>query len=335
MRAWGIGVKRTSVVVGASALAFSVLAGAAYAEPAACKLNQIAAMDMIREPDGAIAVAAGVNGAQHRFLVQTAGSHSVLLHGFADSAQIPQKAINERTEFYTFRGKATKFGNVDNLTLGSGTANGLNIIIAPGSYSDDPEVVGVLGIDLLANFDVEFDFAAGRINLFSGDHCPGLGAYWAARYAELPIDLQDLGKPTATWMLDSQPVTVTFSTDATGSSMPFNVAKSKFGLDVNSPGLEPAGTDAEGRPVYQYRFKLLTAEGVTINNPLVRLHGAPDDELCTGGTRMMRSHIPGVLEPVRCTGMGDLALGLRELSKLHLYFAFKQNKLYFTAADAH
>ena len=69
-----------------------------------------------------------------------------------------------------------------------------------------------------------------------------------------------------------------------------------------------------------------------MNNPLVVLHdNRSPQKHCDGKERFgSRWH-----QTVTCYGQGDLALGLQELSKLHLYFAYKEKVIYFTAADAH
>jgi hypothetical protein len=314
-----------------SALALLVASQAACADDAICKPKLYAQLDMITEPDGAIAAVAGLNGTQHRLLVDTGSLHSFLSMDFVKGAGMATKTIDRHLTIHTSMGDARYYVKVDQFTLGNAGSKDSKFVIMAGNFRPDPQVVGSIGTDILANFNVEFDPAAGKINLLSG--CPGIGAYWAARYAELPIDVKKLGRPSSAWQLDGQPVTVTFSTTDSDSSMPFNVAHDKFGLDEKSPGIEQTGTRPDGDPLYTYRFKQLTAEGITISNPLVRLHGSPDDSPCDGRERTrLRAHGRTI---EKCLGKGDLMLGMRDLSKLHLMFAFQEGKLYFTAADAH
>ena len=324
---------RKSAILAVTALAvLSATPNAASAAANECKLSRIAEFEMIREPDGKIAVAVSLNGAQHRMLLATSSINSAVMRDFADSNHIPQKHLDQNVHVYIAGGEAEMYGTIDSLTLGSGTGSGLRMIVAPGYYPVDPAVVGMLGTDILGNFDVEFDFAAGKIRLFSNDHCPNIGAYWAAKYAELPIDLKQLGKPLSQWTLDGKPVSVSFDTSAAHSIMPMTVATEKFGLDTGSPGVEAAGNDAAGLPVYRYRFRSLAADGIAVNNPLVALYDSrSQQERCDGKTRFGHRW----QQTTTCYGQGDLALGLQELSKLHLYFAYKEKVIYFTAADAH
>jgi hypothetical protein len=314
-----------------SALALLVTAQAASADDAICKPKLYAALDIIMEPDGAIAVVAGLNGTQHRLLVDTGSLHSFLSTDFVKSAGIATKTVDSHLTIHTPMGDAKYYVKVDRFAVGNAGSKDTKFVIIGGSYRPDPQVVGSIGTDILANFNVEFDIAARKINLLSG--CPGIGAYWAARYAELPIDVKKLGRPSSAWQLDGQPVTVTFSTTGSDSSMRFNVAHDKFGLDKKSPGISQAGTQPDGDPLYTYRFKQLTAEGITISNPLVGLQGSPDDPPCDGRERTRLRAYGRIVE--KCLGNGDLMLGMRDLSKLHLLFAFQEGKLYFTAADTH
>ena len=328
-------MNKTSIV-GAVALAFCVITGASAADTTACKLKQIAALDMIREPGGKIAVTVGINGAPHHVLVSLAAANSALTSDFAGGADIRQRNIAGRKHFRVNGERVETYGTIEALTIGSSLGRNISVLVSRRTHTVDRDVVGVLGTDVLGNFDLEFDFAANKINLFSTDHCPGMGGYWAAKHVEVPIDLEQLGRPASPWSLDGKPVIVTFDTASFNSSMHRSVALVKFGLDASSPGVTTAQTEDDGDVAYQYRFKSLTAEGIAIANPPVTLYGNPTQPLCEGKKHTGPSTaIPGWFHTSTCYGPGDLALGLRELSQLHLYFAFKEKLLYFTAADAH
>lgn len=298
--------------------------------PPPCKPKLVASLDMQRGPNGALVVAVDMNGKPQRMAIDVGDVHSFITADFAKKEGIAQHTINRLVHIETPHGEAKTFGAVSQLAIGSAVAKDVNMIILPDEV-DGHGTAGSIGTDILGNFDVEFDFAASKINFLNG--CTGFGAYWAARYAELPLDIETQGKPSAPFQLDGQPVTVTFSVDNPGSRMPFNVAHQKFGLDKTSPGM--TAIEKGDHDVFEYRFKLLSAEGVTIANPLVRIHGAPDDKTCDGHEHFQTGPHRARGDSVRCTGDGDLKLGLRELEQMHLLFAFPEKKLYLTAAGAH
>jgi hypothetical protein len=49
-----------------------------------------------------------------------------------------------------------------------------------------PTVAGLLGADVMANYDIEFDFYGGKMNLFAPISCPNT-CLLAPAYSELPI----------------------------------------------------------------------------------------------------------------------------------------------------
>ncbi len=78
---------------------------------------------------------------------------------------------------------------------------------------------------------------------------------------------------------------------------------------------------------YRYPFKELTIEGITIGSPQIDLY--KDAKECRATSPY---DFPAGFQA--CYGASDLELGLSELRQLHVYFAFKEKKIYLTAASA-
>jgi hypothetical protein len=317
-------------------LAVMCMAQQAAAEDAQmCKPTLAAVLDMVRQPDGTPAVMLGLNGKPHLMRLGTANTYSSLYSSYANSADL-MLLDHKGADIATAHGAVTKDTVLDEITFGMAAANRVRMSIEPDSPGEHGEVAGTVGANLLANFGVEVDFAANKVKLFAG--CTNIGGYWAGSYAELPLDFKTLGIPSTTWQLNGEPVSVTFSIAAPASMMSFNVAAQKFALSPDSPGVAAvAGSDPAQ---FEYRFKLLTADGVTIKNPLVRLYGTPTDSNCATQTKFQNGFQVAHGLQINssryvCTKTSDLTLGLGELSKLHLFFDFPNKKLYFTGADAH
>jgi hypothetical protein len=105
------------------------------------------------------------------------------------------------------------------------------------------------------------------------------------------------------------------------------VATREFGIDVGSPDVEKVGqvSAAPDAGVYRRRFGSLTFEGVAVNSPTVVLR--PDltpRNLPTGRARALY----GVFQAPE-----DLIVGMSVLRRLHAYIAYKERKLYITAAN--
>lgn len=189
---------------------------------------------------------------------------------------------------------------------------------------------GVVGQNLFTQVDIDLDNAGHKFSLFSQDHCPGDGVYWSDEAVILSykrdrssqnqttsrirksVDKNQIDEPVVSAELQGKPVTVLFDTGATFTSIDLDHARNVFGIGPGSPGVEPAskvyvGSGAQVQ-TYRYVFKELTISGIRFENV-----------------------------PVLLGDFGDLAqviLGMHEMKQLHIYFAFKEGKIYVTAANA-
>jgi hypothetical protein len=320
-------MRNTAILAGAVLASF--LCGApAFADDCTPKL--ISALDMIDEPDGRIAVKVGLGGAQHRLLVATSNSHSELFQAAVTAAGFRQSNLPDNRSFEYFGGHAVGYATVDGMTLGSARGGTVQVLVTPGGYTPDPEVVGTLAADLLGNFDVEVNFQTRRINLFASNPCDGKQVYWSSAPSELTMADNALTVPMT---LDGKEVEVGMDTLAVGFAMHFNTARALFGLDTTSPAVRQIAQRGDGG-VYRHRFARLSAGVIDINNPGIALIGDPDAPACDGKARLRLGEMSGALVEKTCRNGGDLAMGVRPLRHLHLYFAYKARKVYFTLANA-
>ncbi|HEX4535238.1 MAG TPA: hypothetical protein VH000_13465, partial [Rhizomicrobium sp.] len=125
--------------------------------------------------------------------------------------------------------------------------------------------------------------------------------------------------------LDGKPVDVTIDMDSEHARMGTTAASALLGIDVNSPEMKPV---PDSSALFSYPFRSLSIGDVAIYNPAITLF---TDTRSDASTRCRGQRQNGDY----CFGGSDLAIGLTELRRLHLYFAFKENMLYVTAADAH
>ncbi len=174
-------MRKTAILAGG---VLSLLLQAAPALADDCTPKLISALDMIDEPDGRIAVAVGLGGAQHRLLIATTSPHSELFQAAVTAAGFRQSNLPDSKSFDYFGGHAVGYATVEGLTLGSARGGTVQVLVTPGGYPPDPEVVGTLGADLLGNFDVELNFQTHRINLFASNPCDGKGVYWSSDAAQ-------------------------------------------------------------------------------------------------------------------------------------------------------
>jgi hypothetical protein len=105
-----------------------------------------------------------------------------------------------------------------------------------------------------------------------------------------------------------------------------SVGTDKLNIDTNAPDMEKLG---EGSNVfYRKRFKTLELEGLSVANPLVLVE--PDK---LKGALSQRGDTGTNIRDLEATRLPDLTIGTNILSKLHIYFATREKKLYVTPAS--
>lgn len=284
--------------------------------PYGCHLHLAAGLRMQADIAGRPLIPVTVEGHEHLFVVDTGGVDTMLTYATAQALRLragPTRAgrfvfVNGDTAPSTARATSFRIGQ---LPLGR-----FNFLITPPSMAL-PGAAGALGPDIMRHYDVELDFAAGRFNLFTQEHCDGGVVHWTRRpSAVTTFALDDSGHMTAVAMLDGRLVDVIIDTGAVATSMTLEDATAEFGLRLDSPGVQVVDDGGGDRTdaVYAHRFRSLNLEGIEIRDPTVVIR--PDRTgLRTAGLRP------------------ELILGISELRKLHLYIAYRERKIYITGAN--
>jgi hypothetical protein len=193
------------------------------------------------------------------------------------------------------------------------------------------EFDGILAGEFLKQYDADFDFGAGKLNLFLQDHCAGQVVYWTPpAVAVVPFGLDASNHITFRVELDGKRLDAMLDTGATSSVLNLNDARRSFGVDVKSPDVEKIGELVGGftANIYRRRFKSLAFEGVSISNPVLVL--MPD--LMTGTS--VAAPKKGSLISEGRKGLPSLILGMSTLAQMHVYIAYKERKLYITDSKA-
>lgn len=191
---------------------------------------------------------------------------------------------------------------------------------------------GYLGPEILQNYDVDFDFTAAKLSLIDPNHCEGQVVYWPARAtAVVPFRLDSNFHIVFPAVIDGKRIDAMLDTGASNTILYLNDAQRLFGIDVNAPDVEKIG-EVQGKAytanIYRRRFERIALEGMVINNPAVVLY--PD----LVAPQLPRGPATGSLLPdprSRPPDLPEMILGMSELSKLHLYIAYKERRLYITS----
>src|ERR1051326_1017804 len=168
-----------------------------------CALKRMASLDMLNGPSGVLAVPVTVNGTPLYFAVDTAGTYTTISQWAASSLHVearklgPQVYSSKRgvaSEIYDFKGnRYTEGAILESLKIGNNEAKNFHVLVRPDS-AEESRIAGTIGPDLLELFDVELDFAAKKVTLYSQDHCEGKVVYWARDYATVPFTLTSMDK---------------------------------------------------------------------------------------------------------------------------------------------
>ena len=287
-------------------------AGAPALADDACPLRRVAALDMTIEAAGRMLVPMKIGDRDANMLIDTGGINSMLNADFVKAQKLSTRSYPSGFYLIMFGGlQISHYAIANNVDFGGLKADTLQFAVIPGGYTPAGQD-GLLAPDILRSYDVDFDFANARFSLFSPDHCPGKVNYWSktADVAEIPIEIDQVGHIRVPITVDGQRIDAALDTGAYRTTISLETMRDKFDIGRNDPNLKPLGDSDPGS--FRYPFKSLSFGGVTVTNP--------DIVLTPNGVSKMRS--------LAIIGMGILR-------QLHLYIAYKEKKLYVTAASAH
>ena len=292
--------------MGLMALALSAALSTAAIADSKCELKLVDSLALETESSGAVTIPVMIDNRPARLLIDTGAPFSILDTSFA-------RTLGHEPSFFQ---PGTFFGMVGGYKLRQSVA--VDSLSVGRLKAMTSSAMGTLGSNVLAAYDVELDFAAQKMNMFTQDHCPGQVVYWTNdAYAQVPMTLNRDQHITIPVTLDGKNVTAIVDTGAYRSYMTLDIASDLFGFDENSPGLKKVGdtklNNVAAATLYRYPFQSLTFQDVAVRNP--------DIEISKEGKST--------------PGMPQLVVGLGILRQLHMYVAYRERMLYLTPAAAH
>ena len=317
-------------------LSAALIGGAIPAMAAECgPLNLITSLDMVAVSGGRPGVAAKIMDKPVTLLIDTGGALSMISRSVV--RELGLTVGQAQTEIVNVAGQRSHDQvRLPSITLGTLRQEGAYFMVDPvDAPSDERSFQGVIAPDFLSNVDADFDFGAKKLNLVSPNHCAGKVVYWSApasapALSVVPFHIDRSGHIGFPLRLDERRVNAILDTGAYNTAINLDIARRTFKVDTNAPDVEKIGQVEGGfkADIFRKQFKTLAIEGVTVNNPTIDL--LPDLMSAPGGTprptgsliRDSDNNLPGII------------LGMNVLSRLHVYVAYKEAKLYITAAGA-
>jgi predicted aspartyl protease len=294
-----------------------------------CRLEQIASLEMTQAPQGLV-IPVSIEGIPKSMIVDTGAPLSTIDPRVAKDLQLVTHSIRQGAAFTAQGQQFTGLAVIRKLQIGNMHARDLKFLIYPARLSESSDIAGLLGADFLRHYDIDLDFGAHKLNLFSQNHCPGKVIYWPAdSVAVVPMHVINTGHIVVPVTLDGSAFSAVFDTGAFGTILTLEAAESYFGLKPGSPETPIASAASAGAPFYKHVFRELSLEGIAIKNPTIFIrtdlmkHGM--SQWTETGTRLSSAG--------ESSGAADMILGMNELRHLHIFVSYKEQRLYVTAAS--
>lgn len=300
---------------------FCILAGGDAARAAECEPQLAAALPVTESTSSTLLVPAEIDGKAGSMMVDTGSSYSLMRGSVADQLGLQRDDIPEGV--YGLAGRSIgQRTRAHSLKLGPIEETDRGFLISPNTVPVDTRAMGILGGDVIGDFNVELDPAAHQLKLYQPDSCPRGVPGWAAKTPPTAIEITPDNQIVFTASLDGKPVKAYLDTGATYSILDLSAAKRAYGLDRDSPGLEavPGTRTGDGAMLdtFLYHFKTLEVAGISFTDPLVSLVDERRRAHPDTGTRI----------DLRVVSLPDFRIGMHQLRQLHLYIDYDARKLY-------
>lgn len=295
-----------------------------------CKLVRVASYDFTAAY-GMIVIPVSIGGRTVSMAVDTGAVVSDLDPGLANTMHLPNYEVPEGSMFNSLGEPYTQGVTAHQVAIGTLNSAAIDTLVSPSPVSQDGSIQGHLGNDLLRQFDVDIDFGAKKLNLFSKDHCDGQVVYWQTdSVSVIPMHVVRTGQVMVPMVLDGHPFTAMLDTGSPNTHLSLEAAHDIFGLTPDSPAMTKVGVFGPGgrTPVYQHVFDALSLQGIAFGHPAIRVR-EDAQRVSIKQSEQLGSRLSHVDEN---NNAADLVLGNNELRKLHVYIAYKEQKLYVSAA---
>jgi len=275
-----------------------------YAETP-CNLTPIAELPMENHGERGPIVPVRIEGQTRRILLDTGGFASIL-----DPSVIPghRGHPTSTTGALGLNGiLLTRSIRIDSVEIGPAMPRSVEFLVGPPAYAG---IDGTLGAEVLKNADLELDPVKGTATFFAPTHC-GHAVHWPhADETSVPFIMDPEDQHIfITVKLNDREINAMVDTGSPDSFIAMSEATTLFKLSGASPGMQPAGVGVSKRGTpqdyHRYRFSSLEVGDLKLDEPWMII--APSLKV-------------------------DMIIGMHQLHRMHLYFAFSERTLYATSA---
>jgi len=312
-----------SVAHGLLATVFLLSIGPARQADAACRLLQLGELPVTMVRNSPV-IPASINEHDIHLLVDTGAANSVIWRPTAQALGLD--TVYSDVAFYGAGGITTaSVVTVRDFGIAGSTVHNVHLF-ATGQGASPGDSVGILGGDVLSQWDVELDLSAGKIRLFQPKNCDGdQVVYWAQSYFMTKLVR---APPNTNWVqakvsLNGHEAVAMFDTGAALSTVTPQALR-EAGI---TPEATPVRTDdtrgLAGKPIDTSVavFPTLTIGQETAQNVKLRIADlfGKNSEVTLGS-----------LVPHSNVDNPDMIIGADFFLAHRIYIARSQQKIYFT-----
>ena len=278
-------------------------------EPNCPPLQLLNEVPLGHDAGGGLTVPVKVNGQDMEFSLSSTSQPTMISQAAADQAKIP--TVTRPAGEYVVNsggGSNAKGAKVSSFELGRLRAGATTLVVEPRLT-----MAGILGLDFLSSYDLDLDFGADRMRLFSPNHCEGKVMYWQAPVlGRVPLVPSDVIYVRVD--LDGHSILAAINTGESRSAISREVAEKLFRFTPGEADTVEMDEALPGEKLYRHVFGKLSFGDIQVQNPHIVIIPL---KKAFGGTEFP-----------------DLFIGTDILRKLHLYFAFQERMMYVSPASA-
>jgi tetratricopeptide (TPR) repeat protein len=245
---------------------------------AACRIEGLAQIPVTMEA-GKPLVAARINGSDVKFMIDSGAFFSTLSPASAETLNLPREMAPDGFAVQGARGiSQAQIARVQEFGLAGAFVNNMEFLVAGSSFG---QAVGVLGQNVLAFADVEYDLGNGVLRLMRAENCKDAArVYWVrpgepfSSVAFTPISKFD-SHVIGTAYLNGRKIRVLFDTGAPVSMLSVRAAE-RAGVKPGSAGVVRSitlrgGTGSQVMPTWIAPFDSFRIGSEEIRNTRLRI----------------------------------------------------------------
>ena len=222
---------------------------------------------------------------------------------------------------------------VPRFALGLLHGNNISFMIASNDQAlADVGADGAYGLDNIGAYDADMDFGSDKLTFFAPDHCPGAVVYWKAATVGVVPMTTDHAQIVVTVTLDGHELKAIVDTSAQHTMLRLDEARSLYRLKMDTPDT-PQGPPLVGDATVKtwlHTFKSLTFGDIAVGNPHLQI--IPD----VAGRAQARAPqaVGHAASDQTMYSAPQMIIGMDLLRRLHVYMAFKGQRMYVSPASA-